>query len=110
MTVITIEDVWMVKNPCAFDSYTETDPVYFFIIKTSSGYLQTKGMLGRGVPNVLEVLARDIEKGLWIDGRVSHDFELDEPTIFNNEVYPHLIVTRITEDIDTVRTMWELVA
>ena len=105
MTVIKIEDVWMVKNPCAFEG-VGTEPVYFFIIKTSSGYIQTKGMLSRGVSNVLEILTRDFKEGLPVGTRPS--LELDKPVIFDKEIYPHLIVTKITEDIDTIRTMWEL--
>ena len=107
MTVIKIEDVWMVKNPCAFEG-EGADPVYFFIIKTSSGYIQTKGMLARGVSNVLEILSRDLKEGLSVGTRPS--LELDKPVIFNKEMYPHLIVTKITEDIDTLRTMWELIS
>lgn len=111
MTVIKIEDVWMVKNPCAFDSYTETDPVYFFILKTSSGYLQTKGMLSRGVSHILELITRDLKEGMLEENsRTRPDYELDKPVIFNKEMYPHLVVTKITEDIDAIRTMWELVS
>lgn len=108
MTRIKIEDVWMVKNPCAFDGGIEADPVYFFVIKTSSGYLQTKGMLARGVSHVLELITRDLKEGMLEEDRIKPDYELDKPVIFNKEMYPHLIVTKITEDIDAIRTMWEL--
>lgn len=107
MTVVKIIDVWMVENPCAFYE-KDSESTYHFVVKTRLGYFSTRGMLKSEIPNMLSVISREMERGMWIDGYINPDWE-EESASLDSKRYPHLIPTRITDTIDSVRAMWELV-
>lgn len=83
-----VEEIWIVENPVAFEA--GGDSVFFFILKTSEGYLDTKGLLRRSVINWLESLSDISECEFPVDCLNKGSIYLSCP-----EQYPHLKATKI---------------
>lgn len=87
-TTAIVEEIWIVENPVAFEA--GGDSVFFFILRTSEGYLETKGLLRRNVIDWLENLSDVAECEFPADCLNKDSIYLSSP-----EKHPHLKITKI---------------